>query len=210
MRPDGILIRYAEVGTKGNNRRGFINRLAQNARRALGDELLGLDIYSGRLWLYPKEVFSAEALARLERVPGISSFSPARRCDATLEAMQKTALELAQPLTYASFRVRSRRVFKELPLGSAEVDRAIGAFMLQHKPAKVQMKGADVEIGVDMLPQGASCSSRSGAAREACRWARAGSWRVFFRAASTLRWRRIACSAAAAAWCSCTFIAIRS
>jgi thiamine biosynthesis protein ThiI len=156
MLETGILVHYAEVATKGRNRSIFVKKLVKNLQRALGDELLSAEVFSGRLWLMPRGSFSAEALAKVADVPGVANFAPAWRCDLEMEAMRRSALLAVTGREYKSFRVRARRVFKELKLGSLEVDHGVGGWLKLQKPeVEVRMKGAELEVRIEMLPEGA-------------------------------------------------------
>jgi thiamine biosynthesis protein ThiI len=158
MEYDGILVHYAELATKGRNRGGFVRGLADNIRRALSAApVAGVDRVPGRLWVrpLPGRRFTLDDAAPLARVAGVANFAPARKVPVTLEAIKAVALELVKDRTYESFRVRSHRVFKELPLGSLETDHEVGGFLVDNKPAKVRMKGAELEVYIEMLPDGA-------------------------------------------------------
>jgi tRNA uracil 4-sulfurtransferase len=155
MQTRGILVHYAELGTKGHNKKTFIKRLMDDVRRAVPEAKV--ELHANRLWLYKEggDELAPEVLDRLAKVPGLANFAPAWRVPLELETIKRAALELVRHRTYATFRVRARRVFKELPYGSVEVDHAVGGFLLEHKPAKVRLKGADLEVGIEMLPEGA-------------------------------------------------------
>lgn len=163
MQPSGILIHYAELGTKGANRRRFIDQLLTHIRKALaGLPRHTLQSDSGRILVFPKDddVSFDAYLERLRYVPGIAWYAPVHRCALDMEAMQRTALAAVSELSYATFRVRSRRVFKELPYSSQQTDREVGAYLAAQRPAKVQLKGADLEVGIEMMPRGALVFTR--------------------------------------------------
>ncbi len=155
MEERGILVHYAELGIKGKNRDAFIKRLRNNIERSLkGCGLGGVQKHFGRLWLYPQKGadLGEEALAQLAEVVGIAYFAQAVRCELTLEAIQRTALAMVLNRRYETFRVTARRAFKDLPFPSNEVARDVGAYLLDHKPAKVKMKDAELNVHIEMLP----------------------------------------------------------
>jgi thiamine biosynthesis protein ThiI len=158
MHYDGILIHYAELAIKGRNRSGFVRGLADNVGRALADAPAArVERLTGRLWVRARRgaSFSAADLDRLAMVSGIANFALARQVPLELEVLKRTALELAQSRPHQSFRVRSHRVFKELPLASLEVDREVGRFLKERTQAQVKLKGAELEVYIEMLPQSA-------------------------------------------------------
>ncbi|MCK5690680.1 tRNA 4-thiouridine(8) synthase ThiI, partial [Myxococcota bacterium] len=155
MLHDGIIIHYAEVATKGRNRPRFINRLAANVQRVVGGLPYNkIRILSGRFWLPAKErfEFDDELSTRLRNVIGLTSWSPALRSELEMEAMKKAAWEIIEPLKYETFRVTSRRVFKDLPYRSIDVNMDVGEYILERREVPVKMKGADVEVYIEMMP----------------------------------------------------------
>jgi thiamine biosynthesis protein ThiI len=158
MRVDGIVLHYAEIATKGRNRPAFVKRLAQNVGQAIAGLPLGrVRRLSGRLWIESRDPhLDLDLVAeRLGTVYGLSHWSPARRARLDLEAIKEAALEAVRGATYETFRVSARRAFKDLPLSSLEVDREVGAFLVAARPAKVKLKGADLQVYVEMTPAGA-------------------------------------------------------
>ncbi|MEK7704992.1 MAG: tRNA uracil 4-sulfurtransferase ThiI [Myxococcota bacterium] len=155
MKCTDLLVHYAEIATKGKNRPQFIAMLERNLRQALRGLPIGtIRRPSGRIWLSarPGEAFDDEALTRLGTVYGVSSYSPVVRTEMDLSAIKEVGLALVRDRQYASFRVTSRRAFKELPYSSMEVNGEVGAHLLLHKPAAVKMKGAELELYIEMVP----------------------------------------------------------
>jgi len=167
MRYDGIIVHYAELATKGRNRGTLVRELCDNLRRALaGEAVAAIERQLGRIWIVPEAngELGESALAKCSRVVGVANCALALCCPLELEAMKETALALVRDRTYASFRVRAHRSFKEMPFASLEVDHEVGGYLFDHKPARVQMRGAELEIVIEMLPQGAFiyCDRRRG------------------------------------------------
>ncbi len=153
----GVIVHYAEIAVKGRNRPVFIRRLADNLEAALA----GLPVrpvvrMSGRLWIPSTAPLDPAPLhERMQTVFGVASYAPAVRVPMSLEAIKAKALALVEGRSYATFRVSARRAFKNLPLASMDVNREVGAHLVQHRPAKVQLKGADLDLHVEMVPDGA-------------------------------------------------------
>ncbi len=151
-----LLVHYHEIALKGRNRPLFVGRLARNIRAALGDLPLGR-IYDdlGRLVVPIKdEACLQEAVRRLAWVFGIANYSPAWRLPrdyASLEGAVSALLEGLPP--FASFRVDARRTDKSFPMGSEEINRALGAFIRQRTGSKVQLRGSEVVFYVEVLPR---------------------------------------------------------
>jgi thiamine biosynthesis protein ThiI len=157
MRPAGLVIHYAEVATKGKNRPKFLQRLAWNIDHALaGLAFERTRRISGRLWVRATGTVDLGVVTeRMGTVYGISSYSPAVRAAVELDDMKSKALALVEGRTYQTFRVSARRVFKDQPLGSQEVDREVGAFLVEKRPAKVKLEDPELQVYIEMLPEGA-------------------------------------------------------
>jgi thiamine biosynthesis protein ThiI len=153
-----ILAHYAEIATKGKNRPLFVKRLARNIAQALeGLPLKNVRILPGRLWIQAKEghFWDAEALKRLSHVYGLANFAPAVKVELSHEAIAKQAWALLEHRTYNTFRISARRAFKDLPFPSMELNRTVGAYVLQQRPCKVVMKNAEAEVHIEVMPDGA-------------------------------------------------------
>ena len=77
---DLIIIRYGEIGLKGDNINDFITQLVSNIERATSD--LGdfeISTVYGRIFLYAESDQIEKIVERLVNVPGIISLSPAQR-----------------------------------------------------------------------------------------------------------------------------------
>ncbi len=157
MHPAGLIVHYAEVATKGRNRPKFLQRLALNIEAALAGLPVGpVRRLSGRFWLPCRaEVDLALLGERLATVYGIASYSPAVRAPLQLEELKAKAATLVEGRSYRTFRVSARRVFKDQPLGSQEVNREVGAHLVAVHPATVQLDAPELQVYIEMLPDGA-------------------------------------------------------
>lgn len=142
---DLLLIRYGEIGTKGKNRHVFEQRLQANIQAALaGLGVQEVERAHARLYVPLKENLE-EMTNRLQRVFGISSFSPVRRVPLDFEAIKEGAIEVMgsslwekEPLSDSpgklTFKVDTRRANKGFPMTSPEVSRELGAVLLKEFP----------------------------------------------------------------------------
>ncbi len=151
-----ILIRYGEIGLKGQNRSYFLRRLRRNLRQSLK----ACDV-EGRVWqdgqrLYITTSQVEQATDAGSRVFGVVSLSPVSETRADLDAVteEATALALRAGLNRSgSFRVSARRADKAFPLISPEIERRVGAEVVAVTGARVDLsRNADMEIGVEIQP----------------------------------------------------------
>lgn len=154
-----VIIRYGEIGTKSpQTRRWFEQILMNNIREALvseGIEYKSVFAKHGRIIVKTNK--ARESIEVLRRVFGIVSLSPAMEVDAELDKINKVALKLFRKkkrelsLDQPSFRVTARRITKEFPLKSIEIQAKVGEFILENEEARVDLKNYDIEVGIETM-----------------------------------------------------------
>jgi thiamine biosynthesis protein ThiI len=65
---------------------------------------------------------------------------------------------LVEGRAFGSFRISARRAFKTYPMTSVELNRALGAFVLERVATRVDLEHPEVEIVVEVLPDEAFVS----------------------------------------------------
>lgn len=149
-----ILCRYGEIGLKGQNFPRFVRQLRGNAARALRNAGVAAEVTRFERRIYAEVEDTERALAALTHVFGFVSFSPAVRVPADLEAIKERALAgaLASGLTgQRTFRVQARRADKSFPLTSLEINREVGAHIVEATGARVVLSDeADFTVGIEM------------------------------------------------------------
>ena len=150
-----VVVHYHEISLKRGNRPLFLRHLARNLRSATADlGPLVLRQRPGRIVLDLDEHPQPEAVRdRVLRVCGVASVSLGYRTSATLDAMKSVIGRLVEGRQFASFRISARRAFKTYPMSSVELNRALGAFVLERVPTtRVSLERFEVEIVVEVLP----------------------------------------------------------
>jgi thiamine biosynthesis protein ThiI len=149
-----LVVHYHEISLKRGNRPLFLRHLARNLERSVAD--LGpvtLRQRPGRIVLdleghpYPEAVRD-----RATRVCGVASVLLGYRTASTLEAMRAVVSQLVEGRHFDSFRISARRAFKTYPMTSVELNRALGAFVLERIPTRVDLEHPELEIVVEVLP----------------------------------------------------------
>lgn len=157
-----VLVRYGEIALKGGNRQDFERALA----RQVEDALEGLEF--GRVLrpqgrLVVSEPADVGAVAeRTARVFGVTSVSPALAVKPDLDAIRAAGVRLVGDALARqgspsgagrSFRVAARRADKSFPVRSNDLTLLAAAAVHGHFPdLRVRMKGADVELGIEVRP----------------------------------------------------------
>lgn len=172
-----FLVRYAEIGTKGKNRYVFEDILCKRIRNrleALGDFKVWRDF--GRIYIEALSDYDYdEAINRLTKIFGIVGLCPVTVAEEfTYEGIKKAALEHFEE-TFGnasdnkfngynfSFKVHSRRVNKDFPMNSMEIDMEIGHDLLEayeFEGLHVDVHKPDVMVEVELRGEKAFVYSR--------------------------------------------------
>ncbi len=167
-----IVVHYGEIGIKGKNRTFFENVLIKNIRTKLKQELPGINFsikkrYGRILILFNKPLNDNLELikATLSKIFGIAYFAPCYVVNQDIEKIKQTALKLLQKYQHKhknedhdlgenkpiTFKVESRRSFKQFSLTSIELNKEIGAFLLENYSCKVDLHNPEIVIHVDII-----------------------------------------------------------
>ncbi|MFQ5847119.1 MAG: tRNA uracil 4-sulfurtransferase ThiI [Candidatus Methylomirabilales bacterium] len=149
-----LLVHYHEIALKARNRPRFVNQLVHNLRRATTDlPVRRIRKLTGRLLIELAEERSAGAVAaRVRQVFGVANCSPAVRAALTLDALQEAAERALAGGSFQTFRVTARRAYKAFPLTSQQLNEALGKFVLERFPARVDLKNPELTLFLEILP----------------------------------------------------------
>jgi len=155
-----VVVHYHEISLKRGNRPLFLRHLARNLSRALAD--LGpvtVRQRPGRIVLDLGDHPNPELVRdRAQRVCGVASVSLGYATASTLEGMRGVIGRLIEGREFRSFRITARRAFKTYPMTSVELNRSLGAFVLERVATRVDLEHPEVEIVVEVLPDEAFVS----------------------------------------------------
>lgn len=134
------LARYGEIGLKSDRVRKRMERqLMENIRKQTGGHVKKI---AARLVVYGGDQ------EMLSKVFGVVSWSPVIEVSANIEEIKEAALKL---YSGGTFRITARRVTKDFPLTSPEINKEVGAFIVERTNARVDLKNPDVEIGIEVI-----------------------------------------------------------
>jgi len=150
-----LLVHYHEIALKARNRPFFVNQLVRNLKRATADfPVRRIQKLPGRVLLeLAGENAAQEVAERVRRVFGVANCCSALRCDLDLEALKDTAAKALAGRPFQTFRVTARRAYKTFPLTSPQLNEILGTFVLEHFPARVDLKNPELTLFVDILPK---------------------------------------------------------
>jgi thiamine biosynthesis protein ThiI len=165
-----VVCRFGEIFLKGANRGRFERMLVDNVRLAVA-EVPGARVTAphGRVLVTVPAQELEEACARLGRVFGLVSLSPARAVPAQLPAILDSAVERAEAAAAATpgiraFRVEARRSDKRFPLTSQEIAREAGSRIAAATGLPVDLHDPQLTVGIEVGTEVAHvfCESRPG------------------------------------------------
>ena len=152
---DVILLRVGEIFLKGKNRKFFFDRFVKNARGLLAD-LDGVKVeamYLRAVVTHPPEL-RGQCLARLARLFGLTSMSPATTVAPDLDAFTAAAATLAAQIPAgATFKVETKRPDKRFPMTSQAVSREVGGRIFQSTELKVDVHKPEHVIRIEIGPE---------------------------------------------------------
>ena len=153
LRP-ALVVHYHEISLKRGNRPLFLRHLRRNLERAMADVgPVPVQQLPGRIVIDLDGHPAPETVQdRVGRVFGVASATVAYRSPSTLPAMKGVLGRLLEGRSFPSFRITARRAFKTYPMTSVELNRALGAFVLERVATRVDLEHAAQEIRVEVLP----------------------------------------------------------
>ncbi len=144
-----ILVRVGEIWLKSSKTRSaLMDRLIENLEVSLGG-LGKASVFGPRILVETDNVDNA--LSVISRVFGVVSASPGLLVEPTLEQIEYAALKLVEEKK-GTFRVSVNRAWKDFPMKSPEIERVLGARILEVKgdTLQVDLKNPDFVLGVEV------------------------------------------------------------
>ena len=147
-----IMIKYAELTTKKDNRNFFINTLEKNVLSCLDglNPTIRKDYY--RMFIYVSDIESS--ISKLSKVFGIHEIV---RCvfteDASLENIENISKTLIKE--GSTFKVITNRSDKTYPINSMELSKMVGAYLLKNVPnLKVDVHEPSTIVNIEIRREG--------------------------------------------------------
>jgi len=154
---NSAIIRYHEVALKRGNRPYFVELLRRNLKSSVeGLGLKEIKTLPGRLCMvFHGEADNDEIRRRLACVFGVANFSFVERTAVDLEDLKSKILESLKGKEFSSFRIQTKRADKTFPLNSPDVNREVGGAVKAYSNARVDLKNAELTIGIEILSRDA-------------------------------------------------------
>ena len=148
-----LLVKYAEVHLKGQNRPYFQRLLLRNVKAAAAPFGAAARLHDSRIFVtgYSDE---EACIAGIRKVFGVHAVSPAIAMDkADFTAVCEQASRLMAGIT-GSFKVVARRADKLYPMDSPKIAAEVGGYVLQRNPElRVDVRNPEHELQVEIRDQ---------------------------------------------------------
>lgn len=157
-----LLIKYSEIGVKGNNRHIFEDMLVRNIKSALRVLVGRWEVRKadGRIYVTCEEEDQEDAIQALMKVFGIAWICPVTQLSPVSPEELKSAVTEFMKETYgadmepASFKVNCRRADRSYPLNSVEINMLMGEAILDAFPQlHVNVHEPDIMLNIEIRPK---------------------------------------------------------
>lgn len=141
-----IIIKYAELNTKKNNKNYFINTLKNNIKRKISDDY-EIKYTHGRMFIYGDNL--EELITPLENTFGIYEFTIAKV--SSYDDLDNEVIKYIKDKDFDTFRVTVDRYDKNFKETSMQLARSMGGVVLKNKDnIKVDLHNADFELTIEL------------------------------------------------------------
>jgi thiamine biosynthesis protein ThiI len=153
--------RYHEIALKGRNQWRFVEQLRHNLRAAFADVRLGPMRGEGPRMIVelPDAIDDRTATARASTIFGFANFSLSYRVPLDLDAIKAEAIARAREHRARTFRISTRRGDKRFPMTSMEIDREVGAAVVEALGLKVDLHNPELTVSIEVLGDAAFVSA---------------------------------------------------
>ena len=128
-----ILIKYGELTTKKANRNLFISHLYKDIKDKLKDYSINIIKDNSRMYIETND--DIESITNiLTKVFGIHSIVIAYKVNTNTDIIKEKVLEVVKNINFKTFKVDTKRSYKEFPYTSMEFNNVIGGLILKNIP----------------------------------------------------------------------------
>jgi len=151
-----VVVHYEEIGTKGKNRSMFEKKLVDNIRSSLSkNSYESIKRSYGRILIELKLDNKVDIKEILKKISGIANFSFAVKAELDIEDIKKELLKIAEKNKEKTFRISSRRGYKEFPYDSQKLNEELGAYLVEKCDMKVSLSKPEIAFFVEVTEKGA-------------------------------------------------------
>ena len=146
-----ILIKYGELTTKKGNRNFFVSLLYKSIQNKLSNYNVKIFKDLSRMYIEFDEKDLNEILKRVNNIFGIHEYLVAYKIKTVEEEIKNKVLEIVKEEDFKTFKVETKRSYKEFPIHSQDFSRIIGGLILKNIPnIKVDVHNPDLLVNIEI------------------------------------------------------------
>jgi len=150
-----IMVHYGELGTKGENKKFFINELNRQIHWSLRKfSMLKIRMDHNHIYIELNGEDPFPIIERLKMVSGIQRLSLVLRCVDEIEEMKSAALKIMNSEEGKTFKISVKRVNKAFPFDSYQVSCLLaGEILKNNKRWRVDIHNPDLILHIEIREQ---------------------------------------------------------
>ncbi len=151
------------MSLKGKNLKHFVARLYENVKMKLANfSNIQIKRNRSRMYILLNGEDPEPIMEQLKDVFGIQSFSLAIKSESEEEQIKEAVMfALTEPEDVKTFKVSVRRVDKDFPIGSQDMNRVLGGHLLSNTEGySVDVHNPDIELQVEIRKDGTYITSK--------------------------------------------------
>ena len=145
-----ILIKYGELTTKKGNRKTFIRSLKNRIEKVLKKYPIQIrDLYD-RMYIEVDNQYLNQCIEALQKVFGIFGIVICYKVNTNIDDIQEKTLDILKDRSFKTFKVETKRSYKQFPISSMELSRKLGGHILKNFNVKVDVHQPDLVFHVEI------------------------------------------------------------
>ena len=148
-----ILIHYHELGLKGNNRNWFEKVFRNNVKKHLKNlSYKSIKIVGARLFVNQIEDDKWDEYEKqLKNIMGLANATLVYKVEPTIKNFNFIAEKLIKKCSFDTFKVHSRRQYKDFPITSMEMNMKVGEYIQKICKKPVKLKNPDLTCYIEIV-----------------------------------------------------------
>ena len=129
-----FIIKYAELNTKKDNIGMFLRTLKDNISKKLSKYQAEISFDKGRMFVKTHESDFHDVLKELQKVFGIHEIEVGYELENhNMETISNALIEIIKESEFHTFKVETKRSYKDYPMTSLEISKYLGGVILKNK-----------------------------------------------------------------------------
>ena len=146
-----IMIKYGELTTKKGNRNFFINTLYKNLKNKLKSYNILIHKEISRMYIEFDDNDLDEILKIINKIFGIHEYVVAYKVNTNIDDIKNVVLEVVSNKNFKTFKVETKRSYKDFPMHSLDFSKQIGGLILKNiNNIRVDVHNPDLLLKIEI------------------------------------------------------------